>query len=52
MYKRQEHVNEHWERYCADESLYEDDDAFFEHFEYEVNAFNKVFSTMKPLFVA
>ena len=28
----------------------EDDDAFFEHFEYEVNAFNKVFSTMKPLF--
>ena len=52
--KGMEHVNEHWDRYCAGESnhMYEDDDAFFDTWSHEVNAYNVVYSTMKPLFVS
>jgi len=48
-----ERINEHWDRYASGQSddMYEDDDAFFENWIYEVNAYNKVYSTMKPLFV-
>ena len=46
-----EHVDAMWEKHCADDTIYEDDDDFYEHWVYEVNAYNKVFETMKPLFV-
>ena len=46
-----EHVDAMWEKHCSDETIYEDDDDFYEHWVYEVNAYNKVFETMKPLFV-
>ena len=46
-----EHVDAMWEKHCSDETIYEDDDNFYEHWVYEVNAYNKVFETMKPLFV-
>ena len=49
MLEGMEAMNLAWEEHCKSDA--EDDDAFFEHFEYEVNAFNKVFSEMKPLFV-
>ena len=46
-----EHVDAMWEKHCSDETIYEDDDDFYEHWIYEVNAYNKVFETMEPLFV-
>ena len=46
-----DHMNAMWEKHCSNDSMYEDDDAFFENWIYEVNAYNKVYSTMKPLFV-
>ena len=54
LLKGMEHVNEHWDRYASGnaDDMYEDDDAFYEHWEYEVNAYNVVFSKMKPLFVS
>ena len=48
MLEGMEAMNLAWEEHCKSDA--EDDDVFFEHFEYEVNAFNKVFSEMKPLF--
>ena len=45
-----EHVDAMWEKHCSDNTIYEDDDDFYEHWVYEVNAYNKVFETMKPLF--
>ena len=47
-----EHINEHWDRYAAGNAgdMYEDDDDFFDTWQYEVNAYNVVYSTMKPLF--
>ena len=45
-----EHVDAMWEKHCSDDIIYEDDDDFYEHWVYEVNAYNKVFETMKPLF--
>ena len=46
-----EHVDAMWEKHCSDDTIYEDDDDFYEHWVYELNAYNKVFETMKPLFV-
>jgi len=48
-----ERINKHWERYANGENdnMYEDDDAWFDTWQYEVNAYNVVYSTMKPLFV-
>lgn len=44
-----------WEEHCAsygtDNARFEDDNDFYEWYEAEVNAYNKVFETMKPLFV-
>lgn len=53
LLKGMEHINEHWDRYAAGNAndMYEDDDEFFSVWEYEVNAYNVVYSTMKPLFV-
>ena len=45
-----EHMNAMWEKHCSDDTMFEDDDDFYEHFAVEVNAYNKVFETMKPLF--
>lgn len=52
MLKGMEQLNEHWDRYCAGEAndMYEDDDDFFDTWQYEVNAYNVVYATMKPLF--
>lgn len=43
-----ENLNEHWDRHVVSG---DDDDLFFELWESEVNAFNVIFSAMKPLFV-
>ena len=42
-------MHDAWEEHCKSDA--DDDDEFFDHWVYEVNAFNKVFSDMKPLFV-
>ena len=49
-----ERISEHWDRYASGQldDMYEDDDAFFAMWEYEVNAANTVYAQMKPLFVA
>ena len=36
-----------WEEHCASG---EEDDTFFDNYEYEVNAYNAVFSNMNKLF--
>ena len=46
-----EHVDAMWEKHCSDDTIYEDDNDFYDTWVYEVNAYNKVFETMKPLFV-
>ena len=51
MEKMQNIWNEYAESSYTDEPMFEDDDAFFSHFEYEANAFNVVFSRMQPLFI-
>tara|TARA_B100001287_G_C22681120_1_gene530443 strand:- start:845 stop:1078 length:234 start_codon:yes stop_codon:yes gene_type:complete len=52
LLKGMEMIQEHWDRYATGNSgdMYEDDDEFFATWEYEVNAYNVVYSTMKPLF--
>lgn len=52
LLKGMEMIQEHWDRYARGEAddMYEDDDAFFDCWQYEVNAYNVVYSTMKPLF--
>ena len=37
-----------WEEHCASGN---DDDDFYDNWQYEINAYNKVFETMKPHFV-
>ena len=51
--KGMEHINEHWERYCAGEAdaAYSNDEEFFDVWSHEANAYNIVYTTMKPLFV-
>ena len=46
-----EHVREHWYRYVDGlaQDMYEDDDAFFDAWAYEVNAYNVVYTNMKEL---
>jgi len=40
-----------WEEHASGSPRFEDDDDFYEHYEAEVNAYNKVLETMQPLFV-
>jgi hypothetical protein len=42
------HVDEMWERHCNDVDASDSD--FYENWIYEVNAYNVVVETMKPLF--
>ena len=61
LLKGMEHVDAMWDRHCdsqrkyydgeVDETIYSDDDEFFEHWIYEVNAYNVVFTEMSKLFV-
>ena len=44
------HVDEMWERHCECPE-YTSDTEFYENWIYEVNAYNVVVETMKPLFV-
>ena len=46
-----EHVREHWYRYVDGDArdMYEDDDAFFDAWAYEVNAYNVVHANMCKL---
>ena len=46
-----EHIQEHWDRYATGNAgdMYEDDDDFFDTWQYEVNAYNVVYSTMNCL---
>jgi len=39
-----------WEEHASGSPRFEEDDDFYEYYEAEVNAYNKVFETMKPLF--
>jgi len=48
---RMEFILDEWEIHCSGDACFEDDDAFFEHFRYETNAFNVLYTEMKPLFV-
>ena len=48
---RMEYLLDEWEIHCSGDACFEDDDAFFEHFRYETNAFNVLYTEMKPLFV-
>ena len=52
LLKGMEMINEHWDRYASGQSgdMYEDDDAFFDCWQYEVNAYNVVYAKMQPLF--
>ena len=43
-------MNNIWDDYANGKLVYEDDQEFFDAYEYETNAYNKVFETMKPLF--
>ena len=43
-------MNNIWDDYANGKLLFEDDQEFFDAYEYETNAYNKVFETMKPLF--
>ena len=47
-----EEMNDIWDRYArdVDGDMYKDDDAFFEEWIYEVNAYNIVFEGMGKLF--
>ena len=55
-----EYMNKQWDKYLAeerafhngevDEKTYGDDDDFYDHWQYEVNAFNVVFENMSKLF--
>ena len=44
-------MNNIWDDYANGKLLFEDDQEFFDAYEYETNAYNKVFESMKPLFV-
>lgn len=39
-----------WEEHCSGSPRFEDDSDFYEYYEAEVNAYNKIFSEMQPLF--
>ena len=53
LLKGMEHINAMWDKYATGEfeDMYADDDEFFDCWVYEVNAYNVVYKTMKPLFV-
>ena len=40
-----------WEEHCSGSPRFEDDDDFFDFYEAEVNAYNKIFESMSPLFM-
>lgn len=48
---KMEDMRDKWNRHCSGHSPFECDDEFFECFRYEVNAYNVIYSTFKPLFV-
>jgi len=39
-----------WEEHASGSPRFEDDSDFYEYYEAEVNAYNTIYSTMKPLF--
>ena len=49
-----EAMNRVWDEHCAsydsNNARFDDDSDFYEYYEDEVNAYNKVFETMQPLF--
>ena len=49
-----EAMNRVWDEHCAsymiNNARFNDDSDFYEFYEAEVNAYNKVFETMQPLF--
>lgn len=44
-----EGLDDAWKSHCQENSLFEDDDDFYEFYEAEVNAYNVIFSKMQPL---
>ena len=47
-------IEERWNEYASGkmDMIYRNDDDFYDNWCYEVNAFNVVFETMRPLFVS
>ena len=43
-----ESMNRNWIEHCATPDA--EDETFYENWQYEVNAYNKIFSEMQPLF--
>lgn len=39
-----------WEEHCSGSDRFENDSEFYGNYEAEVNAYNKIFSEMQPLF--
>ena len=52
MLKGMEQIQSHWDRYATGnaDDMYEDDDDFFDTWQYEVNAYNVIYTSMRPLF--
>lgn len=45
-----EAMNRMWDEHCSGSDRFECDSDLYEWYEAEVNAYNKVFETMQPLF--
>jgi hypothetical protein len=45
-----EAINRVWDEHVSGSDRFKDDDDFYEFYEAEVNAYNKVFESMSPLF--
>lgn len=47
-----EHISKTWDRYARGEMdmLYNNDDDFYDEWIYEVNAYNVIYTSMRPLF--
>ena len=39
-----------WEEHCSGSDRFDSDSDFYDNYEAEVNAYNKIFSEMQPLF--
>ena len=46
-----ENVQSKWELHCSGHHFFADDDEFFDHWKYEVNAYNVMYKEVGRLFV-
>lgn len=45
-----EAMNRAWDEHCSGSDRFESDSDFYDNYEAEVNAYNKIFSEMQPVF--